>query len=40
MKYRYFLKGTDKFERDHKIDFQFSKNGKIFSYPTLSKKDY
>lgn len=40
MKYRYFLKGTDTFEKDHKLEFKFSQNGKTFLYPTISKKDY
>lgn len=39
-KYKYFLKGTDTFEKDHKLSYQFSDGGKIFSYPSISKSDY
>ena len=38
--YKYFLKGTDTFNKDHKLDTQFSEGGKIFSYPQISKSDY
>ena len=40
IKYRYFLKGTDTFEKDHVLSYQFSDEGKSFSYPTISKSDY
>ena len=40
IKYRYFLKGTDTFEKDHVLSYQFSDGGKIFSYPTISREDY
>lgn len=39
-KYKYFLKGSITFEKDHKLSYQFSENGKIFEYPITSKKDY
>lgn len=40
IKYKYFLKGTDTFEKDHTLEYQFSEGGKVFSYPTISKSDY
>ena len=40
MKYRYFLKGTNTFNKDHELEYQFSKNGKKFFYPTISLNDY
>ena len=39
-KYKYFLKGTNTFEKDHTLLYQFSENGKNFEYPTISKRDY
>lgn len=39
-KYRYFLKGTNTFEKDHTLSYQFSQNGKTFEYPEISKRDY
>ena len=39
-KYKYFLKGTNTFGKDHVLSYQFSDNGKYFSYPTISEKDY
>ena len=39
-RYRYFLKGTNTFSQDHSLSYQFSDNGKVFSYPTLSIQDY
>ena len=39
-RYRYFLKGTNTFEKDHVLSYQFSDNGKAFSYPTISVQDY
>lgn len=39
-KYKYFLKGTATFERDHKISRQFTEGGKIFNYPELTRSDY
>lgn len=39
-KYRYFLKGTKTFEKDHEIHNQFTENGKIFDYPDLNASDY
>lgn len=40
MRYRYFLKGRNTFEKDHVLEYQFSEDGHIFSYPTISEKDY
>lgn len=40
MKYKYFLKGRTTFEKDHVLSYQFSSEGKKFSYPTISKSDY
>lgn len=39
-RYKYFLKGTRTFEKDHVISYQFSDNGKLFSYPLISSQDY
>ena len=39
-KYRYFLKGTVSFEKDHILSYQFSEGGKSFEYPIISKRDY
>ena len=38
--YKYFLKGTNTFNKDHKLETQFSENGKVFSYPQVSVIDY
>ena len=38
--YKYFLKGTDSFYKDHNPDTKFTKNGRNFSYPKISKADY
>ena len=40
MRYRYFLRGSNSFEMDHKLSYKFSDNGRNFSYPTLSRNDY
>ena len=40
MKYKYFLKGTNSFEKDHSLEYQFSEQGRKFAYPTISSKDY
>ena len=40
VKYKYFLKGSRTFEKDHKIERQFTENGKVFLYPELSLNDY
>ncbi len=39
-KYKYFLRGTNTFEKDHILSYQFSDNGKVFEYPTISTRDY
>ena len=39
-KYKYFLKGSNTFEKDHILSNQFSQNGKEFEYPIISKRDY
>ena len=38
--YRYFLKGTNEFYKDHSPEYEFSKGGHKFSYPTISQKNY
>lgn len=38
--YKYFLKGSRTFEKDHILEKQFTKDGKIFTYPTISISDY
>lgn len=40
VKYKYFLKGSDTFDKDHTPENQFSDDGKEFSYPDISKYDY
>lgn len=40
MKYKYFLKGSNKFDKDHILSYQFSEKGRTFSYPKLSLTDY
>lgn len=40
IKYRYYLKGTNTFEKDHSLEYQFSENGKTFLYPSISSTDY
>lgn len=39
-KYKYFLKGENEFNKSHMPNGQFTDNGKIFTYPSLSKTDY
>ncbi len=39
-RYKYFLKGSNSFSKDHVSNGQFTANGKIFTYPTLSIEDY
>lgn len=39
-KYKYFLKGSQSFEKDHVLSYQFSDGGKKFKYPTISERDY
>ena len=39
-KFKYFLKGSNTFEKDHTISYQFSEGGKYFEYPTISQNDY
>lgn len=39
-KYKYFLKGSQRFEKDHVLSYQFSDGGKKFKYPTISERDY
>lgn len=39
-KYKYFLKGSDTFFNNHITTGQFTEDGKVFSYPTLSLKAY
>ena len=39
-KYRYFLKGSNEFSKDHKPSGQFTEGGKVFNYPALSGTDF
>lgn len=39
-KYKYFLKGSSEFSKDHIPNGQFSEGGKMFSYPELSKEGF
>lgn len=38
--YKYFLKGTNTFYKDHKLETKFTKNGKVFKYPYISENNY
>lgn len=38
--YKYFLKGSNNFYKDHKIEYKFTENGKTFKFPTISISDY
>ena len=39
-KYKYFLKGSSEFSSTHQEDGQFTENGKIFAFPSLSISNY
>lgn len=39
-KYRYFLKGSNNFNRDHTPSGQFTPDGKVFEYPDISNQDF
>lgn len=39
-KYKYFLKGSNSFTKDHFIENQLSTGGKVYTYPTMSDRDY
>lgn len=39
-KYRYFLKGSNNFNRDHTPSGQFTPDGKVFEYPNISSQDF
>ena len=38
--YRYFLKGSNTFYKDHKLERKFTDNGKVFNFPMVSESDY
>lgn len=38
--YKYFLKGSKTFNKDHVLEYQFTEGGKKFSYPKISENDY
>ena len=38
-KYKYFLKGSNTFNKDHVPSGNFTPNGKTFSYPQLNMQD-
>lgn len=38
--YKYFMKGSKTFAKDHTLQTQFSDGGKVFKYPNISEKDY
>ena len=39
-KYKYFLKGSNEFDKSHTPNGQFTENGKIFSYPQACIENY
>lgn len=39
-KYKYFLKGSNEFLKDHIPNGQFTQGGKVFSYPHLSSENF
>lgn len=40
IKYKYFLKGSSIMNKDHFESGQFTENGQVYTYPTLSINDY
>lgn len=38
--YKYFLKGSSDFNKDHILDKRFTDEGKVFEYPNISLVDY
>ncbi len=40
IRYRYFLKGSDEFLKNHKEDGYLSKNSMKFTFPTIEKENY
>lgn len=38
--YKYFLKGTSNFNQDHTPSGQFTPDGKVFEYPSISSRDF
>lgn len=39
-RYQYFLKGSNTFNQDHTPNGQFTPEGKVFTYPSLSRSDW
>ena len=39
-KYKYFLKGINTMQSDHRANGQFTEDGMVFNYPELSREDY
>ena len=40
IRYKFLLKGSQTFEKDHTLEYQFSEGGKVFEYPSISESDY
>lgn len=40
VQYKYFLKGSKTFNKDHTLSYQFSENGRIYRYPIAQEYDY
>lgn len=40
IKYKYFLKGSNKMNEDHFPSGRFTENGKLFKYPNINNSDY
>lgn len=38
--YKYFLKGSKKFDKDHTLSYQFSDKGRTYRYPVAQEYDY
>ena len=38
--YKYFLKGSRTFDKDHKLERNFTDGGKIFNFPSINESDY
>ncbi len=38
--YKYFLKGTRTFDKDHRLERRFTDGGKEFTFPRISESDY
>lgn len=40
IQYKYFLKGSKTFAKDHTLSYQFSNGGRLYKYPVVQEYDY